>query len=61
MIANTSAIAMTPAKNVASVSAPIAQRRDLLATLAAFIERVAESPRSSDDSERYWSTVARGL
>jgi hypothetical protein len=61
MIANTSAIAIAPAKNVVSASAAIPQRRDLLASLAAFIERVAESPRSSDDSERYWSTVARGL
>jgi hypothetical protein len=62
MIANTSAIALAPAKHAPSANtAPIQQRRDLLATLAAFIERVAESPRAADDSERYWTTVARGL
>jgi hypothetical protein len=62
MIANTSAIAIAPTRqNVASASAPIERRRDLLSSLTAFIERVAESPRSADDAERYWTTVSRGF
>ena len=60
-------IAQSPAAPIASattVTIPAAARsegRGLLDALAAFIQRAAETPATSTDSERYWTSVARGL
>ena len=33
----------------------------MIAALIAFIERIASRPTQSTTSERYWTSVARGL
>jgi hypothetical protein len=57
MIAQPTAATMAPTTH--TVSAPPANRGSVLAALAAFFERAGETPKT--DSERYWTSVARGL
>ena len=57
MIAQPTAATMAPTTH--TVSAPTANRGSVLAALAAFFERAGRTPDT--DSERYWTSVARGL
>jgi hypothetical protein len=57
MIAQPTAATIAPTTH--TVSAPSA-RGSVLAALAAFFERTSTQGQSTD-SERYWTSVARGL
>jgi hypothetical protein len=57
MIAQPTAATIAPTTH--TVSAPTANRGSVLAALAAFFERAGRTPDT--DSERYWTSVARGL
>jgi hypothetical protein len=58
MIAQPTAATIAPTTH--TVSAPVANRGSVLAALAAFFERTSSKDESTD-SERYWTSVARGL
>ena len=58
MIAQPTAATIAPTTH--TVSAPSAPRGGVLAALAAFFERTSTQGQSTD-SERYWTSVARGL
>jgi hypothetical protein len=57
-----SAVTAAPSSRLATSSRtqPV-DRRGLLGALAAFIERAAQAPASANESDRYWTSVARGL
>ena len=57
MIAQPTAATIAPTTH--PVSVPAANRGSVLAALAAFFERAGQTPQT--DSERYWTSVARGL
>jgi hypothetical protein len=60
MIAQSPAVRVAPQSPVVTVPAP--SRGGLLASLAAFVERVAHAEaNASADSQNYWTSVARGL
>jgi hypothetical protein len=59
MIAQSPTVRFAPQSPVATATATT--RRGLLGSLAAFIERVAQTEASaSTESQSYWTSVARG-
>jgi hypothetical protein len=56
-----SAVSAAPASRHLPSARTETSERGLLGALTAFIERIAQAPASATESDRYWTSTARGL